>query len=401
MLIENKQKRKLVSKWLIGIFTACILIYLCAGHMNIIADAISWLVNLIFPLLLGAIFALIFNVPMRPIEQHLFTKSPNTKLQKFRRPLAILLSLVLIFGVFIGVAFLVIPELLDAVKIVVESVTSGMDQLALMEENLDLSQIPFGKELAQIDIDWLQLKSQLQQWGGKISENFMAAAVTALSSVAGILVDFFVALVFSIYILANKEKLKKQLFRLIDVWLPKHLGEVIIHVSSVCGETFRHFIAGQATEAIILGTLCTIGMFILKLPYAPMIGSLVGVTALVPIVGAYVGAIVGAFMILTVNPFKAFIFLIFLVILQQVEGNLIYPRVVGTKINLPAMWVLAAITVGGNLAGPVGMLLGVPAASTAYALLREATDIREAKKNAVHSIPKEPLTNDKQKTNEA
>lgn len=380
MLIENKEKRKLISKWLIGIFTACILIYLGAGHMNILAKAVTWLINLVFPLLLGAIFALIFNVPMCPIEQHLFSKTKNLTLKKLRRPLAIVLSFVLIFGIFIGVAFLVIPELINAVSIVIESITDGMDQMAELNENIDLSLLPFGSELSKISIDWLQLKSQLQEWFHTISNTFMDAAVSAFSSIAGILVDFFIGLVFSIYILANKEKLKKQTLRLIHVWLPERFGSMLIHVSSVCGETFRLFIAGQATEAIILGSLCTIGMFLLQLPYAPMIGSLVGVTALLPIVGAYIGTIVGVFMILTVDPFKALVFVIFLLILQQIEGNLIYPRVVGAKINLPAMWVLAAITVGGNLAGPVGMLLGVPAASSAYALLREVTTIREQKK---------------------
>ena len=190
--------------------------------------------------------------------------------------------------------------------------------------------------------------------------------------------NFFIGLVFSIYVLANKEKLKRQTLRLIHVWLPQRFGSALVHVVSVCNLSFRNFIAGQATEALILGMLCTIGMLILRLPYAPMIGALVGVTALIPIVGAFIGTIVGAFLILTVSPFKALIFVIFLVILQQIEGNLIYPKVMGARINLPAIWVFAAVTVGGNLAGPVGMLLGVPAASAAYELLKEATSKREA-----------------------
>lgn len=167
--------------------------------------------------------------------------------------------------------------------------------------------------------------------------------------------------------------------RLIHAWLPEKTGISLIHIVSVCNVSFRNFIAGQATEAIILGTLCTIGMLILRLPYAPMVGALVGVTALITIVGAYIGAITGAFLILTVSPLKAFVFIIFLIILQQIEGNLIYPRVVGSRVNLPAMWVLAAVTVGGNLSGPVGMLLGVPAASAVYELLKEATSKRELK----------------------
>ncbi len=386
MMIENKEKRKLISKWLIGIFTVCVLIFLSMGHINIIAQALTWLFNLLFPLILGSVMALIINVPLCPIEKLLFSKTSNQTCQKMRRPLAIILSLVLIFGIFIGIAFLIIPELIDAIKIVVDSINAGMDQMAVVDETIDWSAIPFGTELSKIDIDWLQLKSQLQQWFGKISNTLINTIITALGSFAGSLIDFIVALVFSIYLLANKEKLKKQILRLIHVWIPNSAGNIIIHVSSVCGNTFHQFIIGQVTEAIILGSLCTIGMLILRLPYAPMIGSLVGVTALIPYVGAYIGAFVGAFMILTVNPFKALIFLVFLVILQQVEGNAIYPKVVGAKINLPSMWVMAAITVGGNLAGPVGMLLGVPAASAAYVLLREATNKHELKKMAKNEL---------------
>lgn len=181
--------------------------------------------------------------------------------------------------------------------------------------------------------------------------------------------NLFMGLVFSIYVLANKEKLKRQTLRLIRVWFPQKFGSALVHAASVCNRSFRNFIAGQAIEAVILGMLSTIGMLILRLPYAPMIGALVGVTALIPIVGA--------FLILTVSPFKAFIFVVFLIILQQLEGNLIYPKMMGARINLPAIWVFAAMTIGGNLAGPVGMLLGVPAASAAYELLKEATIKRE------------------------
>ena len=151
----------------------------------------------------------------------------------------------------------------------------------------------------------------------------------------------------------------------------------LAHVSNVCSQAFKRFIAGQTVEAIILGSLCTVGMLLLHLPYAPMVGALVGVTALIPIVGAWTGMIVGAFIILTVSSFKAFVFVVFLMILQQIEGNVIYPRVVGSSIGLPALWVLAAITVGGSLAGPIGMFLGVPAVSALYQLIKEATVWKE------------------------
>ncbi|MGN0313671.1 MAG: AI-2E family transporter [Fusicatenibacter sp.] len=296
--------------------------------------------------------------------------------------MAILLSLILVSGIFAGVAVLVIPELVNAVTVLSSAVMEVLDQIAALESNADFSEIPFGEYLSRIDIDWIQLKNDLETWLKQFGNSMIDKVGSAIGSIVSSVVDGVIGFVFSIYILANKEKLSRQTGRLMRVWLPQKAGNLIFHVASVCGDTFRLFIAGQTTEAIILGSLCTIGMLILRLPYAPMIGALVGVTALIPYVGAFVATVVGAFLIMTVSPIKAVIFVIFLLTLQQIEGNLIYPKVVGAKINLPSMWVLAAITIGGNLAGPMGMLLGVPAASAAYALLKEATDKREIRQNS-------------------
>ncbi len=371
--ITDKTKIRKITRWIIGVVTACILIYLAIRHLDMIAVGIKWFINVTFPILLGMVMALILNVPMRPIERHLHIKK-----EKAKRPLAIVLSLVLVLGIFIGIAFLVIPEIVDTIHLVAQIVMSGIDQAASWEQTVDFSQLPVGEYLQQIDIDWVQIKSNLEQWTLSQRNVLLQQAAGAVSSIASGFMNFFIGLVFSIYVLANKEKLKSQTLRLIQVWLPRKFGSVLVHIVSVCNRSFRNFIAGQAAEAVILGMLCMIGMLILRLPYAPMISALVGVTALIPIVGAFIGTIVGAFLILTVSPFKAFIFIVFLLILQQLEGNLIYPRVMGARINLPAIWVFAAVTIGGNLAGPVGMLLGVPAASAAYELLKEATTKREA-----------------------
>lgn len=370
--ITDKIKVRKITKWLIGVVTACILIYLAIRHLDVIAAGISWLVNIVLPILSGVVMAFILNVPMRPIEKHLHLKH-----EKAKRPLAIFLSLISISGIFTGIAFLVIPEIVDAVRLVAQIILSGIDQATFMEETIDFSAFPFGEYLEQIDIDWVQLKISLEAWIRSQRDVLLKQGAGTVSSIAAGFMNFFIGLVFAIYILANKEKLKIQTRRLIHAWLPEKSGASLTHIVSICNVSFRNFIAGQATEAVILGTLCTIGMLILHLPYAPMIGALIGVTALIPIVGAFIGTIIGAFLILTVSPLKAFVFVVFLIILQQMEGNLIYPRVVGLKINLPATWVLAAVTVGGNLAGPAGMLLGVPAASAAYELLREATAKRE------------------------
>ena len=387
MFFDNREKRKQLAKWIIGVIAACILIFLGVRYISSIAAAVSWLVHLVRPLLIGVVLALILNVPLGMFERRLFAKKPTPKKLKARRPLAIALSLVLVFGIFVGVAVLVIPEFVAAVRVIASMLLSAMDQLAAFESQMDFSRLPFGEYLSRIDIDWLQLRAELELWFKQAGSAIMDRAAGVIGSVASSVIDSLIGFVFSIYVLANKEKLKRQVSRLIRVWLPEKFGGKLIHAARVSADIFRQFIAGQTTEAIILGSLCAIGMWVLQIPYAPMVGALVGVMALIPYVGAFISTAVGAFMILTVSPIKALIFVVFLLALQQIEGNLIYPKVVGAKINLPAMWVLAAITVGGNLAGPIGMLLGVPIASAAYALLKEATDGREQTKLPADAPP--------------
>lgn len=347
--MENSPSRH-TYKWFLTIAAALTLLCFGAGNIDIIAKALSWLIDLIFPLLLGLIMALIFNVILFPLEKRL------TRIKKkARRPLAILLTLFILFGIFISITFLILPELINGLKILIELLQQITERLSIPPEAIELSSLPLVGNFTRMD-----------------------TAVEALSTIAGYLLDFFIGLVFSVYLLANKEKLRRQLTRLARVWLPPRTIHLVAHVLLICSRTFRHFIIGQATEALILGSLCTIGMWLLRIPYAAMIGSLVGVTALLPMVGAFIGAFAGSFIILTESPAKALIFLIFLLLLQQVEGNLIYPRVVGSKLCFPAMWVLVSIIIGGSLAGPLGMLLGVPVAASAYTLLKEATLRREA-----------------------
>lgn len=382
MFLDDPKTRKTLTKWVVGTIAACILIFLGVRYISVIAFAVDWLFELVKPLVIGVVIAMILSVPQSFLEKHLFQNKPSPGKAKLRRPLSILLAVLLVIGVFAGVAVLVIPELVGAVSVVVSSVTGGMDQLAALESSEDFTALPFAQALAGLEVDWISLKKQVVDWVEQLSTAILDASANMLSSVAASILDGVVAIVFALYILANREKLLRQLKRLARAWIPDRFTNTIGHICTVSYGIFRQFIVGQTTEAIILGTLCGIGMAILRIPYAPMVGALVGVTALIPYVGAFIATFVGAFMILTVNPFKALIFVIYLLALQQVEGNLIYPRVVGAKINLPPMWVLAAITVGGNLAGPIGMLLGVPAASAAYALLREATIEREIRKKA-------------------
>lgn len=373
MNFSPKQKKN-ITIWLIGVVTACILIFLGVQNVGVVADAVSWTTGLVMPLILGLAFAVILNVPMRFFESHLWSRSKKPSLCKLRRPLSFLISLVLIIGILVGIIWLVIPELVDAVKVIVQSIIDLVNELNAMSKE-ELAELPFGSIL--LNTDWDKILNTLQTWLKNQSGAIMNTAVGTISSLIGGIFDFFISFVFAIYILFSKDKLKAQAKRMIDVWVPKKFGEWSIHAASVTSENFRNFISGQSLEAVILGLLCMTGMLILKIPYAPMVSALVGVTALIPVVGGFIGAIVGAFMILTVEPIKAVIFVVFLIILQQLEGNLIYPKVMGSRVNLPGMWILASVTVGGGIAGPIGMLLSVPIASTIYVLLREATEKRE------------------------
>lgn len=377
MFFSGSKREKRASKWIIQIVTICILIYLGIRHIDAVAVAVIWLADLIEPLILGIILALVLDVPMNPIERHLFQKKAGYKIQKSRRGIAILISLVLVFSIFVGVAFLVIPEVMDAVPLVSDNILRMIGQVDAQDNMANTEIFSLPDLLAKMNFDWDKIKTAVSVWLAESRSSVMEYVVGIAAKVSSALINIAIGLVFSIYILYNKEKLKNQTDRLIRAWLPELFGKGLVHVASVCGQAFKHFIAGQTAEAIILGILCTVGMILLRLPYAPMIGALVGVTALIPIVGAWTGMIVGGFIILTVSPFKAFVFVVFLLILQQVEGNVIYPRVVGSSIGLPALWVLAAITVGGRLAGPIGMFLGVPVVSALYQLTKEATAWKE------------------------
>ncbi len=378
---NKKEKAKFIlrqySKWIIGIGAVLILIFLGVANFSSVADTAKWFLGLFTPLTIGFFMALILNVPMRFFEAHLWPKAKKKPLQKLRRPTAFILSLVLILGILTGVILLVVPEVASAIRLFVKSAVGVVNELAQLKKTEGLEGLPFGSVLSKIN--WGEIAESVEKWVKQQSGTIVNGAMDTVISLVGGIIDFVFAVIFSIYILFSKETLKFQAKRLVRAWLPQKGGNYLIHASSVASLNFRNFVAGQTIEAFILGSLCALGMFILRIPYAPMVGALVGVCSLIPVVGAFIAGGIGAFMICTESPIKALIFIIFLIILQQLEGNLIYPRVVGSQVKLPAIWVLAAITVGGALAGPLGILLGIPIASTAYVLVREATEHREAK----------------------
>ena len=372
----TREKRKKLGRWVVGIVAVCIVIFLALQNIGAVRAALSFVSGLFLPLILGCALAMILNVPMRFFERLLWPKARKKAANALRRPLAFVISLLLILGILAGVIWLVIPEVINAVRVVVQAVISHINVLSSMDAE-QLAEIPFANVI--LSADWKGLLQTLQSWLQNQGGTIVNTAFGTLSSLLDGIFDVFISFIFSIYILFGKEKFKRQAARLIRVWLPKRFGEGVIHVASVANVNFRNFISGQTMEAAILGLLCMLGMFILQLPYAPMVGALIFVTAFIPIVGAFIGVGVGAFMILTVEPLKAVIFVIFFLILQQIEGNLIYPRVMGSKVHLPGMWVLVAVTVGGGIGGPVGMLLSIPVSSTVYTLVKESTLKREQK----------------------
>jgi len=382
MDFSSKKLREL-SLWIIGTVTACVLVFLAVQNIDVVAGALKWFLGLISPLICGFAFALIFNVPMRFFEDRLRRAVKKPAHTKLCRPLAFIISVLVIFGIIVGVVWLVIPELADAFGIIIDGLVGFVDTLSGMSTE-QFEQLPFGKLL--LGVDWNGIWNSLQEWLKNEGGNIVNTAFGSISSLVGGVFDFLIAFIFSIYIIFSKDRLKAQFSRLIRAWLPRGAGEWIIHASSVASLNFRNFVSGQSLEAVILGLLCLFGMLIFDMPYAPMVGALVGITALIPVVGAFIGAAVGAFMILTVDPLKAALFVVFLVILQQIEGNVIYPKVMSSRVNLPSLWILAAVTVGGGLAGALGMLLGVPVASTAYVLLKEATETRELRKRGKTDI---------------
>ena len=330
------------------------------------------------PLLIGFVIAFILNRPCR-FFRRLYSRGLRGNAEKLALPLAVVSAYVMLLAAIVAIFSIVLPQFADSLALFISNIGGYVAQ---MQEWLNILLERFDLEL----LEWLDLSNLSKTLQDVMSGalNLLTSTLPQIFSIAGTVVSVVVtgvlAFVFSIYMLAGGDRLLAQCRNLVKAYAPARLSQTIFSVSRLTADTFTKFIGGQLIEACILGCLCCIGMWILRLPYAPLIGVIIGVCALVPIAGAYIGAIVSALLLLMVSPAKALIFLIFLVILQQLEGNLIYPRVVGGSVGLPGIWVLAAVTVGGGLFGFVGMLIGVPAASVLYTLLRQDVNRRLSKK---------------------
>lgn len=343
-------------------------------------DVLGWgsaLYAVAYPLILGCVMAYVLNILMVRLERIYFPKSKSVPVIKSRRPVCIILSLALLFLIVFFVLYLVIPQVVNCFVIISKDVPQTVEKMIsfLIEKSDELPVLQ--KQLTELDLNWGSIFDKISSGLMTGTKGFLTSATTIVGSLVGAVTNVVIGLVFSLYVLACKEDVGNKLNRVFQAFLKTNVYEKLSYVLKVVHQCFSSFIVGQMTEAVILGTLCALGMYLLRLPYAGPIGALVGLTALIPVFGAYIGAVLGAFMIVTVDPKQTLVFLIYLVVLQQLEGNLIYPKVVGSSIGLPGIWVLAAIMVGSGLGGVVGMLIGVPVAASAYKLLRDATKKRE------------------------
>jgi len=353
-------------------------VWLVIQYWTAFVALLQGIIGAAMPLALGGVIAYIVNIVMSLFEKKLLPQGKNKVWQKIKRPICMLLAFGCVIVILVLLVRLILPELMGSVLLLVEKLPPAFEKAWLyLEEKLKLSEsFP---QIAQT-FENMDVKKAVNDVLGVVTKGFGGAVdivVTAAGTVASGVITLFLGLVFSIYLLASKEKLSEQLRRLMEAYLKPAYVHRIEYVLDTLNHSFHNYIVGQSTEAVILGGLCIIGMLILRLPYAAMVGALVSVTALIPVAGAYIGAGLGAFMIFTVSPAKALVFLIFLVILQQLEGNLIFPRVVGSSIGLPGMWVLAAVTVFGGLYGVLGMLVGVPLTATVYQIVRHDVRLRE------------------------
>lgn len=342
--------------------------FFCAlQNLPAVAGALRWALGVLSPFLAGGAIAFVLNVPMRAIEAHL---PAGRRWKSLRRPLALVLTLAAMTGVAALAVCVVSPGIGDAVRSVTGQLPAAIQRVQERLAELE-SWLPQLETLAaDLRFDWKALSekaiSLAREWGGGLVSSggvLMAGVVSGVST-------FVIGLIFSFYVLLQKERLSRQGRQVLYAILPESWADRALEVLRLSSRTFSSFLSGQCVEAVILGTLFVVAMTVFRMPYALLVGVLIALTALIPVVGAFIGCVVGVLLIAVVNPLQALAFIVLFLVLQQVEGNLIYPHVVGSSVGLPSIWVLAAVTLGGKLMGIAGMLFFIPLCSVLYALFR-------------------------------
>lgn len=377
-------------KKILLLITFAVLLLVGAMHPEIVFDILQSGLALLKPFVVGGVMAFMMNVLLRFVEEKLFAPLNRKNYawwSRCRRAVCVVLTIGLLIGFIFILLFMIVPEIILTGRMIAAQLPNQLDQFFTWAQNW-LASLEIPMDVFQnINIDWNKVVNIVTD---SIKNGGSAVFNTTLgitSSIVGGVMNLVLSLVFSIYLLLQKEQLGAQLKNVMLAFLPPQRVEKILSVGRLSNHIFSKFVSGQCTEAVILGLLCFTGMSIFSMPYAMMISVVVGVTALIPMFGAFIGAGIGAFLILMVDPMQAFWFLIYIVVLQQLEGNLIYPRVVGKSVGLPGLWVLVAVTIGGNLWGVMGILLSVPLCSVVYSLFRQLVRDRLKKKHV--PVPKE------------
>lgn len=383
----NLPLNKKLLKYTFAIIVMIALVYVVVATPQKIGSFISSAISLLSPFIIGLCFAYVVNLLMMPLEKFWFfiwrkVKKQNI-IKKLKRPVSLVFSYIIVLGVIFAIVFMIIPALSNTVVSFSEKVPQYLASAEKWYDKVIDFFAHYNFELPELKLDTAQVtdfaKNLISNYGG----NVLGTTVNITASIVSAVVELVLGIVFSIYVLSKKEVLCRQAKKIVYALLKPRRAKRLVDFTALTNGVFTRFVTGQLTEACIIGVLCFIGMLIFRMPYAAMISVLIGFTALIPMFGSFIGTAIGAFLILLESPIKAVWFVVFIIVLQQLEGNLIYPKVVGKSIGLPGIWVLTAVTIGGRLFGVMGMLFGVPVASIIYVIFKEFINSKSKKSNAV------------------
>lgn len=378
------------------IITFAVVLYTAAQNLAAIYGAVATVWNVFGVVITGLAMAFVLNVPLKLFENRVFygmSEDRRPYVRKMRRPVSLVCALVVTLGVIVILIAVIMPQLTATVAEVASQLPDYINSVVQWLRDF-LSGFGITVDaLEDFSVDWEQVFSDLTTYLKEGSANVLESAASAGSSVVSTVTDVggsvistvmntFLGLIVAVYVLAQKERIGHFMKRCIDAFLPHRASSAISRIASMASETFSNFVAGQFTDSCILGVLCYICMRIFRFPYPEVISVVIGVTSLVPMVGSFIGEVIGALLILIVSPIKALLFIVMVLAIQQVDGAFIYPRIVGKSVGLPGVAVFCAVIVGGNVAGVLGSLLGVPVCALLYALLREAVDARQNRRES-------------------
>ena len=364
------------------IFTAVVtLIIMYSGKLGNLA---LFVIDITMPFIIGAAIAFIINMPMKAIEEKLLKKWTGKWADKLKRPISMVSAIILVVGIITVVIVTVLPQLITTIKEIIVLIPEAFNKayawvLKTFQDNPKI--MKYLREIDPSSIDWSGMLSSVATFAKNQFGNVLAGAASIIGNIANGFLNGIISVIFGIYVLAQKEKLISQCQRIAKAYLKEKKYNFLVKTAKLLNTNFHNFLTGQCLEAAILGLMFVVVMTILRLPYPLLAGVLIGFTALIPIVGAFIGCFICAFLILIISPVKMLIFVGTFLVLQQIEGNFIYPRVVGGSVGLPSLWVLMAVSVGGSLMGVIGMLIFIPIFSTIYMLLREDVNKRNAIKS--------------------